>query len=81
LRQYKKEGDNSSDFTSFALSPQQKYLYAVNERGLMFVFNVQTGAVESEVEICKKELIGMAHHPAYNILISYDDAGQVKFWK
>ncbi|KAI7894299.1 WD40-repeat-containing domain protein [Mucor mucedo] len=70
-----------SDFIAAAVSPQGEYVYGITEDSYMYGFQVSTGNQVGKVKVCENEIIGVASHPLSNIIVCYDDAGYVFFFK
>lgn len=63
-----------------------KWLYCVGEDGIMYMFDMLSGQLESVLQLTKEagsreEIIGIAHHPHRNIITSIADNGQLRLWK
>lgn len=70
-----------SDFITAATSPQGDFVYAITEDAYMYAFQLATGSQVGNVKVCENEVIGMASHPLSNVVVVYDDAGYVLFFK
>lgn len=70
------------DFVAATLSPQGKWLYCAGEDGILYIFDVPLGRLESVLQISDAaEIIGLFHHPFRNLLGSIAADGQLKLWK
>lgn len=78
LSHHKKAG---SDFISAAISPQGEYIYGITEDSYMYGFQLTTGNQIGKVKVCENEIIGVTSHPLSNVVVCYDDAGYVFFFK
>ena len=58
-----------------------KWLYCGGEDGNLYAFDMAGGTLERVVEVCKGEVIGLAHHPYRNLLTTITDGGDLKIWK
>jgi WD40 repeat-containing protein SMU1 len=70
-----------SDFIAAATSPQGDYIYGITEDSFMHGFQLSTGNQVGKVKISENEVIGMISHPLSNVVVCYDDAGFVFFFK
>lgn len=70
-----------SDFITAVTSPQGDFVYGITEDARMYAFQVATGDQVGKVKVCENEVIGMASHPLSNVVVAYDDAGYVFFFK
>lgn len=70
-----------SDFIAAAISPQGEYVYGITEDSYMYGFQVSTGNRVGKVKVSENEIIGVESHPLSNIVVCYDDAGYVFFFK
>ncbi|KAI7903920.1 WD40-repeat-containing domain protein [Cokeromyces recurvatus] len=70
-----------SDFITAAVSPQGNIVYGITEDSYMYGFQLNTGAQIGKVKVCDNEVIGIASHPLSNVVVVYDDAGYVFFFK
>ena len=73
--------DAGSDFVACTVSQSGRYLYAVAEDAVVYVFNVETAAVEQVIRMHEKSCFGVALHPHRNILSSFADDGSLKIWR
>lgn len=71
------------DFVCATISPHGKWLYCVGEDGILYIFEVVTGQLESVLPLTEgsREIISISHHPLRNLLVSMTDDGQLKIWK
>lgn len=70
-----------SDFITASTSPQGDFIYGIAEDKHMYAFQLATGDQVGNVKVCENEVIGMASHPLSNVVVAYDDAGYVLFFK
>lgn len=70
-----------SDFIAAATSPQGDFIYGITEDAYMYGFQLNTGSQVGKVKIGENEVIGMASHTLSNVVVAYDDAGFVYFFK
>ncbi|GAB5037580.1 wd40 repeat-containing protein smu1-like [Nannochloropsis oceanica] len=69
------------DITAAALSPKGTYAYCAGEDGVVYAFHLGRGDLESFVKVGEKEVIGVAHHPHRNVVVTFGDEGVLKVWK
>jgi WD40 repeat-containing protein SMU1 len=69
------------DFTAAALSPKGTYAYCAGEDGVVYAFHLGRGDLESFVKVGEKEVIGVAHHPHRNVVVTFGDEGVLKVWR
>ena len=69
------------DFVCATVSPRGKWVYCAGEDGVVYVFSVHSGQLELALPASDKEIIGIAHHPLRNRLITYTDDGALKLWQ
>ncbi|KAI9280037.1 WD40-repeat-containing domain protein [Sporodiniella umbellata] len=70
-----------SDFVAAAVSSQGDFIYGVAEDMKMYCYMFNTGATVGQVKLGESEISGMAHHPQANVVVLFDNAGQVLFYK
>ncbi|KAI8647908.1 WD40-repeat-containing domain protein [Parasitella parasitica] len=70
-----------SDFVAATTSPQGDFVYGITEDAYMFAFQLATGDQVGKIKICDNEVVGMASHPLSNVIVAYDDAGYVFFFR
>ncbi|GAA5798340.1 WD40-repeat-containing domain protein [Helicostylum pulchrum] len=70
-----------SDFIAATISPKGEYIYGITEDSYMYGFQVNTGSQVGKVKVSENEVIGVAGHPLSNVVVCYDDAGYVFFFK
>lgn len=71
----------SSVYVAGAISSGERLVYCASESGWLHCFDLERAQLEHSLELGHQELIGMAHHPLLNVLVSYDASGVVKFWR
>ncbi|KAI8925232.1 WD40-repeat-containing domain protein [Entophlyctis helioformis] len=69
------------DMTSAVVSSKGEFVYGSAENGRVYVFGTLSGKPVTSLPVSKTEIIGLAHHPASNILAVYADDGLVHIWK
>jgi WD40 repeat-containing protein SMU1 len=74
-------GKAGCDFVACSVSPSGKYLYGVADDGTLYVFNVETAAVEATVQVHEKQCLGVSLHPHRNVMSSFGDDGTLKIWR
>lgn len=74
-------GKRDADFVAMTLSPKGEWLYAVAEDHTLYCFSVASGELESTLKIGEKEVIGLTHHPARNIIAAFSADGTMAFLK
>lgn len=70
-----------SDFVAATVSPKGEYIYGVTEDSYMYGFQYNTGGQVGKVKVSENEVVGLASHPLSNVVVCYDDAGYVFFFK
>jgi WD40 repeat-containing protein SMU1 len=81
LKTFTHNKQTGSDFIAAATSPQGDFIYGITEDSFMYGFQVTTGTQVDKVKVCENEVIGMTSHPLSNVVVVYDDAGYVFFFK
>jgi len=81
LRTFSSEKNANCEFISCCLSPRGDWLYAIAEDCHLYCFNVSSGEMEHSMKVHDKEVIGLAHHPYLNLIVTYSADGQLKLWK
>lgn len=56
-------------------------MYCVGEDGVMYMFDALSGQLENVLQVADREVIGVAHHPHRNLLLTITDNGELKLWK
>lgn len=69
------------DFTCATISPKATYALCAGEDGVIYCFNLQRGDLENFLKVSEKELIGIAHHPHRNLVVTFSDEGVLKLWR
>ncbi|RCI04188.1 hypothetical protein CU098_011295 [Rhizopus stolonifer] len=69
------------DFVTATTSPQGDFIYGITEDSHMYGFQFSTGALVGQVKVSEKEIVGITSHPLSNVVVVYDDAGYVYFYK
>ncbi len=75
------KSDAGTDFVACTASSSGRYLYAVAEDAVLYVFNAETGAVEHVLKMHERACLGLALHPHRNVLSSFADDGTLKIWR
>jgi len=73
----RKEGD----FIGCKTSPKGEWVYCIAEDKTLYCFSVESGKLEHMIPAHEREIIGIDHHPHYNIVCTYSDDGDIKLWK
>lgn len=53
----------------------------MGEDGTLYVFDSQSSELENVLQISEREVIGIAHHPQRNLVVTITDNGELKVWK
>ncbi|KAL7680773.1 putative WD40/YVTN repeat-like-containing domain superfamily, apoptotic protease-activating factor 1 [Plasmopara halstedii] len=69
------------NFVACTLSMRAKWLYGVTDKGYLVSFAAASGHLESSMQICNADAIGIAHHPHRNIIATYGSDRYVRLWK
>lgn len=69
------------DFAAAALSPKGTFAHCAGEDGIVYSFQLGKGDLESFVKVGEKEVIGVAHHPHRNLVVTFGDEGVLKVWR
>lgn len=96
LRTFSTGKTEGGDILCATLSPRGTWVYCVAEDGFMYTFDAVTGQLENSVNVCvddktgasasvsaaqsRREVIGIAHHPHRNQVVTITDDGQLKVW-
>jgi WD40 repeat-containing protein SMU1 len=77
---------SGADFLAFALSPQGRWLYCAAEDGVLYVFDVKAGQLETIVALeeatrlvkgAGREVQQLLHHPQRNLLAAVRRDGEL----
>ena len=64
------------------MSPKGKWIYALGEDNILYCFNTRSNRLEQTLDLSSKsEIIGISHHPHQNLIISFNEDGELKQWK
>lgn len=72
---------NATDFVYCVPSVSGNYLYAVGEDHSLYVFDTQTTKLDHVLQLHKKSVLGIIHHPSQNLLASWSRDGTLKLWR
>lgn len=81
IRTYSSGKATGGDFLAAALSPKGKWLYCAGEDGVLYIFDVALGRLESVLPMSEAEPIAVFHHPFRNLLGCISADGQLRLWK
>ncbi|CAO3661786.1 unnamed protein product [Rhizopus stolonifer] len=70
-----------SDFVAATISSQGDYIYGVGEDSKMYCYMYNTGASVGNIKLGEAEILGMVHHPQANVVVLFDNVGQILFYK
>lgn len=71
-RKYATDGTTADEmFVSCVAAPDQGFIYALTDKGNLYVFNTDTTRVEYKVHAHDAEPVAMAHHPHQSIIASF----------
>mmetsp|Transcript_97996 Transcript_97996/g.224699 ORF Transcript_97996/g.224699 Transcript_97996/m.224699 type:complete len:347 (+) Transcript_97996:603-1643(+) len=68
---------SGGDILAFAVSHRGKWLYAVAEDHMLYVFDTETAKLEHLMKVCEKEVIGLTQHPTRNMLACFATDGHL----
>ena len=68
-------------FVSCELSPQGHWLYCVGDNHVLYCFVVATGDMMHSMRLHERDVLGLAHHPHRNLLVSHARDGLLKLWR
>lgn len=71
----------AKDFVSATVSHGGTLIYAVSEASIMYSFDLATGNLVGQKQICKAEVIGISSHPFTNVIASNDETGLIHLFK
>lgn len=75
------KSSNIPSYTTACTSPKAKFVYGFTDDGKLHCWDYATTSLEMTISLDQAELIGAAHHPQLNILLTFDTASSIKFWK
>ncbi|KAI9361566.1 WD-40 repeat protein [Pilaira anomala] len=81
IKTFSHNKQTGSDFVAATVSPKGEYIYGVTEDSYMYGFQYNTGGQVGKVKVSENEVVGLASHPLSNVVVCYDDAGYVFFFK
>ena len=71
LRKFVADQTNDETFVCACLSPDEAFLYALTDKGVMYVFSYETARVELKHAAHSTEAVGIAHHPHLSIVATF----------
>lgn len=71
----------ATGFVTACSSPTGAILYGFADDRHVYCFDYATGTHTQTFASTDAELIGACHHPQLNLLVTYDTANVIKFWK
>eukprot|EP01038_Epipyxis_sp_PR26KG_P011992 gene11992-16055_t len=86
IRSFSSGKQVGGDFQCATLSPQGRWLYCVGEDGILYIFDVKNGQLETFLEIAsnstsRRDVTGISHHPHRNLIATIGKDGIVKLWR
>jgi len=76
-----KKREDKGDFLSCTISPKGEWIYCCAEDNELYCFSMQTNQLEHVIKLADREIIGIDHHPHYNLMCSFSDDGKLTLWK
>eukprot|EP01062_Namystynia_karyoxenos_P039904 TRINITY_DN29043_c0_g1_i1.p1 TRINITY_DN29043_c0_g1~~TRINITY_DN29043_c0_g1_i1.p1 ORF type:complete len:554 (+),score=197.41 TRINITY_DN29043_c0_g1_i1:98-1663(+) len=73
----KKSGGN---FVAATVSPRGEWVYCAGEDRILYCFQMRSGRLEHTLALSKADVIGLAHHPTRNYVVSYGVDGALRVW-
>eukprot|EP01063_Lacrimia_lanifica_P032226 TRINITY_DN5467_c0_g1_i1.p1 TRINITY_DN5467_c0_g1~~TRINITY_DN5467_c0_g1_i1.p1 ORF type:complete len:520 (+),score=185.24 TRINITY_DN5467_c0_g1_i1:166-1725(+) len=77
LRSGKRE---NGEFVACTVSPKGQWVYCVGEDKLLYCFSRDSGTLEHTMQVSEKDVVGLAHHPYRNCVVSWGQDHTVKLW-
>jgi WD40 repeat-containing protein SMU1 len=53
----------------------------MGEDGVLYMFDCDSGQLESVLQIADREVIGISHHPNRNLIATITDNGELRLWR
>eukprot|EP00455_Lapot_gusevi_P030412 TRINITY_DN3272_c0_g1_i3.p1 TRINITY_DN3272_c0_g1~~TRINITY_DN3272_c0_g1_i3.p1 ORF type:complete len:528 (-),score=127.99 TRINITY_DN3272_c0_g1_i3:26-1480(-) len=81
VRSYSNNKNEQGDFITFHISPSGRFLYALAEDCILYIFNIESGQLEHALKLHDNSVLGFALHPHRNILSSFNNDSTLKIWR